>query len=274
MSKRKRKQLSKHCQVDVATQEARLASLRGRLGRIRTDPLMGQLAPALTRMLDAGQVICSYESVDGVAELMFSAKVTPAEIRELLPLVTHPVPYSTLRFFLEGMLNVAAEDEGSDALAFVNSEQFLRLPEHELGNGIYRSGVEDPAWLEAAIRRSVSEIAVAEAIGFPVSPTADGWIYPRIGHRSIGVMAIDKPGDPVSFPAIEDFRDDIVVVAHPVAETETVHLVGWLDLESFRKEQTRQQKGGAMCCVVTQDKLFPMSSLIELAGSTPAFRAQ
>jgi hypothetical protein len=225
-------------------------------------------------MLDAGQVICHYDVHGGRPELVFTAKITPSEIRELLPLASHPVPHSILRYFLEGLVNIVAEDRGTDALVFSRTERFLQLPKHAPGGAIYQSGVEVPDWLGLAMMRAVSEKAVAEAIGFPVVPSADGWIYPRIGYQTVGVKPLHSSNDLVSFPTITDFQDDIIVVTFPTAATQTAHLIGWLDIETFRREHGRQQRDGSQCCVFRQEKLFPMASLIELAKTTPHLRAQ
>jgi hypothetical protein len=172
--------------VDQPTQNANLQALRARLERIRTQPCMGELAPALLTLLDAGRIVCKYDDRRGRSEIVFAADVTPADIRKLLPLVTHPVPYSILRFFLEGMVYIANESTKADALMFRNTEEFLALPHDTPSDEILRSGVEHPEEMAAAMMCSLSEMAVAKAIGFPVAPAADGWIHPphrRQDHR-------------------------------------------------------------------------------------------
>ena len=106
-----------------------------------------------------------------------------------------------LRLFLEGMVYIVNEGADADALMFRNTEQFVALPNDASSDEIYRSGVEHPEEMAAAMMRYASEVAVAEAIGFPVAPAADGWIYSRIGDKTIGVMPIPTFDDRSASPA-------------------------------------------------------------------------
>ena len=81
--------VSEFHQVDLATQDAHLASLKSLLERIQTQPCMGELAPALLSLLGAGRIVCKCGDRGDELQTVFAAEVTPAEIRKLLPLVTH-----------------------------------------------------------------------------------------------------------------------------------------------------------------------------------------
>jgi hypothetical protein len=260
--------------LDQQTQNAHLSSFRARLLRIQEEPCMGELSPALLKMLDAGQIVCENESRGAATETVLAAKVTPADIRALLPLVTHPATYATFRFFLEGMINILAADQGDDSLQFCNTQQFLETPEAGLRGAIHRSGVEDPEWVGLAMMRAVSEVAVAEAIGFPVKPSADGWIYPHIGHQTIGVKPVMKFDEPLTYLSVEDFVDEIAVLTHPDLATGKAHLIGWIDRETFKNQHSVERRAGSFCCVLPQEKLFPLATLIELAKKTPLVPVQ
>jgi hypothetical protein len=235
---------------------------------------MGELSPALLKMLDAGQIVCKNESRGAAMETVLAAKVTPAEIRELLPLARHPANYATLRFFLEGMIRIAVDDRPDGRLKFSNTQHFLETPYTALGGAIHRSGIEDPEWVGLAMMRAVSESAVAKAIGFPVKPSPEGWIHPHIGRQTIGVNPVMKFDEPLTYLSVEDFVDDIAVLTHPDLTTGKVHLIGWIDRETFKNQHSVERRAGFFSCVLPQEKLFPMAALIELANKAPLVRVQ
>src|SRR5690349_6549015 len=78
------------------------------LKKLRSKPLMGELIPALLKMLEAGQITFDAVRRKKKQQKVFVASVTPAEIADLLPLVTHPTTYQTFRLFLEGLLCIGA----------------------------------------------------------------------------------------------------------------------------------------------------------------------
>jgi hypothetical protein len=260
-------------QIDEQTQNAHLSSLRARLQRVKTSPCMGELAPVLLQMLDAGQITCKQEHRHGTAEIMLAAKVTPDQIRELQSLVTHPATYGTLRYFLEGAIDIVTKETRRDTLLFSATEQFLQHPKSNPGD-VCASGVEQPEWVGYAVMRAYSENALAEAIGFPLRPTADGWIHPRIGPLTLDVFPVVTSDAPLTCLDIESFVADIVVVTFPVPAPRKVHLLGWTDRDTFRSEHTRERRNGAFCCVMAQEKLFPMATLIKLARRSPLLRVE
>jgi hypothetical protein len=128
-------------QIDEQTQNAHLSSLRARLQHVKTSPCMGEIAPVLLQMLDAGQITCKQEHRYGTAEIMLAAKVTPAQIRELQSLVTHPATHGTFRYFLEGAIDIVTRETRRDTLVFSATEQFLPRPESDGPQGcLYERG--------------------------------------------------------------------------------------------------------------------------------------
>lgn len=120
-------------------------------------------------MLDAGQIICEWVRRNGKHELVLAARVTPDEIRDLLPLAKHPVPYGLLRFFLERMIYICRLEGNETEVEFCNSEDLLHNPDSHLGRSVYRSGVPDPAEQEDGAKRAAAEVAVLAYLGAPFS---------------------------------------------------------------------------------------------------------
>src|SRR5690349_7020501 len=101
---RRRPRRSSMRQVTENERRSQLAKLRATLSRIYEKPLMGELGPVLVKMVDRGQIEFAAVRRNRTLENAFVASVHPADIAELLPLISHPAPYSTLRFFLEGLV--------------------------------------------------------------------------------------------------------------------------------------------------------------------------
>src|ERR1700680_3023962 len=87
-------------QFEYQTRAAQ-AKLRIVLARVQSNPGNGELSATLQKMLDAGQIVYEPVRQDDGFELVFAPRVTPGEIRELLPQVRHPLTQALLRFFLE-----------------------------------------------------------------------------------------------------------------------------------------------------------------------------
>src|SRR5690242_14596857 len=92
--------------INPEERSLQLAKLRDLLSRVHHRALMGELAPALLKMLDSKQIDFITVSRNQKLEKAFVPVVNPPEIAELLPLVTHPLSYSMFRFFLEGLLYI------------------------------------------------------------------------------------------------------------------------------------------------------------------------
>jgi hypothetical protein len=248
---------------------AQLASLKQLLEKVRPEPLMGEMAPALLKMLDGGKI--DFEAVrrGKKQEKVFAAKVTPHNIARLLPLVTHPSTYPMFRFFLEGLLYIRAVRCDEKQVKFGSSDALLNLSERSLGQGVYKSGVADPPSFIGAMERAVSERAVAEALGCSSAPTNDGWLRLYIGDQSVGVEPVVSSQAPLTYRSLEDVKNDIVVVTYPDAATATVHVLGWTDRGAIARHR-RKKKNGGVNHVLLPSKLFEFQELVALAERTPS----
>jgi hypothetical protein len=233
---------------------------------------MGELSPVLLQMLGAGQIVAKYSC--GPSEIVLLANVTRAAIRTLLTLVTHPITYWGLRFFLEGETYISIETSGDGPDNFFNNDHLLANVDEAIGRVLSRSNLKEPGWLSSATMLEISEIAVAEEIGAPLCRALDGWIHLHIGDKTVGVRLVQGLDEPLTFLNLADFTEDIVVVTFPEVATETVHFIGWTSQEVFKVQHRIERHAGSLRCAMPQDELFPMAALIELAKKTPLVPAQ
>jgi hypothetical protein len=258
-------------QVSEHDRVTQFALLRALLNMLKDQPFEGETAPALLRMLDAGQITCEYIRRRSKRRLVLAASVSPQDIEALVPLVKHPTCYIGFRFFLERLSYFRALRGGDDELRFLDSDQLLALPYAEptkLGD-LYRSGVPDPPLIWRGFARISAEETVAAALDLPGNYAPDGWIVLNVGDQSVGVQPVESPDAPLAFPNPEAFIKDIVVLTFHDREAQATKVIGWANKELFLKNHRRIEREGVVQCVLDQEHLFPFDSLIKLAREKP-----
>lgn len=243
--------------VDKDTRLTQFAHLRTVLACIKSRPPNGELATVLEMMLDAGQIECAPIRRRS-REFAFRARVTPDEVRKLLPLAGHPLAQALLRFFLERCMAIPRLTGTEDKLPL------LAVPGADFDH--FPSGVEDPPHLGEAAKQWTAEEEVVEYLNVPFVRTVNGWIDLAIAERSVEIRWIREEDELLSYATIDDFKKDVVIVTVPKTPDEPVGLLGWIDRERFlRLHRTVKCSGDARACVFDLSKLLSMAVLKEAA---------
>jgi hypothetical protein len=253
---------------------SQLAKLRELLNRETGQPGMGESAPAMLRMLDAGQITCEYIRRQSRTKMVFASSVSPQEIEALAPLVKHPMCYIEFRFFSERLAYFDAF-RGDELELKVDSNELraaTRLPQ-PVGK-LWRSGVPDPPLIWQGLDRICAEQPVAEALDVSPECAPDGWAELSVGDQSVGVHPVETPDAPLAFPNPEAFIKDIVVLTYDYCVKKPPKLIGWANKELFLKNHRRIERDGIVQCVLDQDHLFPFDSLIKLAREKSLSKVQ
>jgi hypothetical protein len=263
-------------QVSEHDRVTQFALLRVLLNLLKDQPFEGETAPALLRMLDAGQITCEYIRRRSKRRMVLAASVSPQEIEALVPLVKHPTCYVSFRFFLERLSYIRALQGGEDELRFLDSDQLLALRYAEPTKlaAICRSGVADPPLIWRGFARISAEETVSAALDLPCSYAPDGWIVLSVGDQSVGVQPVESPDAPLVFPNPDAFIKDIVVLTFDDCEAQATKVIGWANKELFLKNHRRIECDGIVQCVLDQEHLFPFDSLIKLAREISLSKVQ
>lgn len=218
-----------------------------------------ELTLALEKMLDAGQIECEPFGQRST-EILMAARVIPAEIRELLPLAHHPVTQALLRCFVERHIAIPR------LMGVEHKLPFQKMPGAEFG--VFASGVEDPPELGDACRQWAAEKEVVQYLGVPYVQDAGGWADLSLARRSIQIRCVGQGDEQFSYPTIEDFKKDLVIVALPTTPDEPVGLIGWIDRAQFVRLHRTVNRGDERCCVLKLADLLPMAVLKGGSGAS------
>jgi hypothetical protein len=221
------------------------------LARSKSRARDGELTTVLEKMLDAGQIECE-PLLQGSTEIFIGVRVTPIQIRELLPLARHPIAQALLRFFLEGHLSIPRLTGAEDKLPF------QRMPGADFD--VFPSGVQRPPELDEPAKQFHAELEVVEYLGVPFRRDVDGWADLYVAGRSVEIRCVGKGDEWLSYPTIEDFKKDVVIAALPTTPDD-IALLGWVDREQFLRLRRTVNRAGMPSCVFDLTDLLPMDAL-------------
>jgi hypothetical protein len=223
---------------------------------VKSQPPNGELATVLEKMLDAGQIEWA-PLRQGSREVVIGAHVTPDEIRELLPLARHPLAQALVRCFLERHIVVPQLTGTEHKLPFegMPDVDFFEFP----------SGVPNPPGLDESAKQWAAELEAVEYLGAPLLLTPNGWVDLYVVGWSVEIRCVSEGDALLSYPTIEDFKKDIVIVALPKSPDDPVGLLGWVDRKRFLRLRRIACCGDTHSCVFNLTDLLPMAVLNDSA---------